>query len=123
MTTSPRNLGPHPSRADCARQTTPVLADCGPDCRGAWTATTAARCARRARPVRRASWCAGSGLRTPAQVAAVFRLLGGDLVVEREAFAERQRYCPAACTRRRRGPRTSRCACITSSATRSRSPA
>ena len=65
-----------------------VLADYGPDAE-AWTAHH--RGALRGALARYgAVLVRGLGLRTPAQVASVFRLLGGNLVQEREAFAKRQ---------------------------------
>ena len=65
-----------------------VLAHCGPDAEG-WTAYH--RGALRAALAHYgAVLVRGLGLRNQTQVAAVFRLIGGDLVTEREAFAQRE---------------------------------
>ncbi|WP_407691689.1 TauD/TfdA family dioxygenase [Pseudonocardia thermophila] len=67
-----------------------ILANCGPDAEG-WTAYH--RGALRDVVTRfGAVLVRGLGLRSHEQVANVFRLIGGDLMVEREAFAARERY-------------------------------
>jgi alpha-ketoglutarate-dependent taurine dioxygenase len=65
-----------------------VLANCGPDAEG-WTAYH--RGALRAALAHYgAVLVRGLGLRNQTQVTAVFRLIGGNLITEREAFAQRE---------------------------------
>lgn len=64
----------------------------------------------------------GLGLSDPAETEAVFRRLAGTLMTERRP-SRPGGATPTACTPRRSGRRTSRCACTTNSATPWNSPA
>jgi alpha-ketoglutarate-dependent taurine dioxygenase len=67
-----------------------VLADCGPDAEG-WT-THHRNALRGAIAHYGAVLVRGLGLRSPDRVATVFRIVGGDLIPEREPFAPRERF-------------------------------
>jgi alpha-ketoglutarate-dependent taurine dioxygenase len=84
----------HPPVQTLPVQTAPgrpplVLAHCGPDAAG-WTAHHRSAL-RGALAHHGAVLVRGLGLRSAEQVASIFRLIGGDLMQEREAFAERTR--------------------------------
>ncbi|MGI5132325.1 TauD/TfdA family dioxygenase [Pseudonocardia sp. CA-107938] len=67
-----------------------VLADCGPDAEG-WTAHHRAAL-RGAVAQHGAVLVRGLGLRSPDRIATVFRMIGGDLIPEREPFAPREHF-------------------------------
>ncbi len=68
-----------------------VLAPGGPDADGLGGAPPR-RAARTCSPSTARCWSAGSACATDDQVASVFRLVGGELMTEREAFAARERF-------------------------------